>query len=97
MRTTSEIVELLRRYKEQYAEKYGIETLGLFGSVARGEQNEKSDIDIFIRLRRPDFLIRMEIKEELEHIFNSKIDLVPLFESMRALLRKNIEHDAIYI
>lgn len=97
MRTTTEIIEMLRRYKEQYAERYGIETLGLFGSVARGEQDEKSDIDVFIRLKRPDFLVRMEIKEELEQLFNSKIDLVPLFESMRVLLRKNIEHDAIYI
>ncbi|WP_455622300.1 nucleotidyltransferase family protein [Parabacteroides sp.] len=97
MRTTSEIVEMLRRYKEQSAGKYGIETLGLFGSVARGEQDEKSDIDVFIRLKRPDFLVRMEIKEELEHLFDRKIDLVPLFESMRVLLRKNIEHDAIYI
>lgn len=97
MRTTSEIIEMLRRYKEESAEKYGIETLGLFGSVARGEQDEKSDIDVFIRLKRPDFLVRMEIKEELEHLFDRKIDLVPLFESMRVLLRKNIEHDAIYI
>lgn len=97
MRTTTEIIEMLRRYKEESAEKYGIETLGLFGSVARGEQDEKSDIDLFIRLKRPDFLVRMEIKEELERLFDRKIDLVPLFESMRALLRKNIEHDAIYI
>lgn len=44
MKTTAEIIEILRDYKARSAEKYGIETLGLFGSVARGEQNEKSDI-----------------------------------------------------
>ncbi|MBP3641124.1 nucleotidyltransferase family protein [Parabacteroides johnsonii] len=97
MKTTAEIIEILRDYKARSAEKYGIETLGLFGSVARGEQNEKSDIDVFIRLRKPDFIIRMKIKEELERLFHSEIDLVPLFETMRVFLRKNIEHDAIYI
>lgn len=43
MKTTAEIVEILRDYKARSAEKYGIETLGLFGSVARGEQNENPD------------------------------------------------------
>lgn len=36
METTQEIVDRLRAYKEKFADKYGIEQLGLFGSVARG-------------------------------------------------------------
>lgn len=97
MKTTAEIIEILRDYKARSAEKYGIETLGLFGSVARGEQNEKSDIDVFIRLKKPDFFVRMAIKEELEHLFHTEIDLVPIFETMRMLLRNNIKQDAIYV
>ena len=87
----------MRDYKARSAEKYGIETLGLFGSVARGEQNEKSDIDVCIRLKKPDFFVRMAIKEELEHLFHTEIDLVPIFETMRTLLRNNIKQDAIYV
>lgn len=97
MKTTAEIVDILRDYKARSAEKYGIETLGLFGSVARGEQNEKSDIDVFIKLRHPNILTRIEIRHELEVLFSKKIDLVPLFDSMRALFRSTIEDDAIYI
>jgi len=97
MKTTAEIIEILRDYKARSAEKYGIETLGLFGSVARGEQNEKSDIDVFILLKKPDFFVRMAIKEELEHLFHTEIDLVPIFETMRMLLRNNIKQDAIYV
>ena len=97
MKTTAEIVEILRDYKARSAEKYGIEMLGLFGSVARGEQNEDSDIDVFVKLRIPDFFVRMKIKEELEHLFHTKIDLIPIFETMRALLQQNIKSDAIYI
>lgn len=97
MKTTAEVIEILRDYKARSAEKYGIETLGLFGSVARGEQNEESDIDVFIRLKTPDFFVRMEIKDDLEQLLHNKIDLVPLFNTMRTLLRKNIEHDGIYV
>lgn len=41
MKTTQEIITTLRDYKNRYADKYGIEVLGLFGSTARGEQDEK--------------------------------------------------------
>lgn len=97
MRSTSEIVEMLRRYKEQYAEKCGIETLGLFGSVARGEQDEKSDIDVFVKLRQTSYYTLMDIKDDLEQLFNKKIDLITIHEAMRALFKRNIEQDAIYI
>ncbi len=41
MKTTAEILDILRDFKAHYAEKYGIITLGLFGSAARGEHDEK--------------------------------------------------------
>ena len=46
-----------------------LKKLGLFGSVARGEQKEDSDIDICIKLQEPDYFTRMEIKEFLEKLF----------------------------
>ena len=45
MKTKDEIIAILRNFKEEFGERYGIEKLGLFGSVARGEQKEDSDID----------------------------------------------------
>ena len=61
MKTTSEIVEMLRDFKARSAEKYGIVTLGLFGSVARGEQREGSDIDVCLKLRETDYGTLMDI------------------------------------
>ena len=49
MKTTDEILELLRQFKSVAGEKYGIEQLALFGSAARGEQREDSDIDICVK------------------------------------------------
>ena len=78
MKTTAEIIEILRDYKARSAEKYGIETLGLFGSVAS-------------------YYTLMDIKDDLEQVFRQKVDLITLHETMRALFRRKIEQDAIYL
>lgn len=97
MNTTQEIVDLLRQFKRDAGEKYGIEQLALFGSVARGEQREDSDIDVCVKLRKTTFRTYMTIREELERLFRRKVDLLTLHENMRQLFRQNIERDAIYI
>lgn len=48
---TEEILDKLREYKAEKADVYGIETLGLFGSYARGEQVSDSDIDVCIKMK----------------------------------------------
>lgn len=97
MKTTSEILELLREFKRTSGEKYGIEKLALFGSAARGEQRDGSDIDVCVKFRKTTFRIYMAMMEELENLFRTKVDLVTLHGNMRELFRKNIEHDAIYV
>lgn len=97
MKTTVEILDILRDFKAHYAEKYGIITLGLFGSVARGEHDETSDIDICIKLQEPNFFIIQDIKEDLEKIFHTKADIISLGAIMRNFFKKSLEEDAIYI
>lgn len=97
MKTTAEIIEILRDFKVRSAEKYGIVTLGLFGSAARGEQQEGSDIDVCVKLNPNRYHTLMDIKEDLEELFCTKVDIVTLHETMRASFRRNIEQDAIYI
>lgn len=97
MKSTAEIVEILRHFKETRSETYGIERMALFGSAARGEQREGSDIDICVKLRKTTFRLYMSLREELERLFSAKIDLVTLHDNMRKLFRQNIERDAIYV
>lgn len=98
MKTTDEILELLRQFKRTAGEKYGIEQLALFGSAARGEQREDSDIDIGVKTHHSiDLFTLQDIREELEHLFHIKVDLLTLHENMRQMFRQNIERDAIYI
>lgn len=94
---TEEILQKLREYKAAKAEVYGIETLGLFGSCARGEQLPDSDIDVCLKLKKASFFDRMSIKDELEKIFNCKVDVISLGAMMRPLFRKNLERDAVFV
>lgn len=95
MKTASYYLKLIQRFKEQNAEKFGIKKIGIFGSVARGEQNENSDLDVFIDINDADYFRLCDIHDELEQICGCKVDLVNLHRFLRPLFMKNIERDAI--
>jgi uncharacterized protein len=46
-----ELIDILRNYKNERANYYGIMTIGIFGSTARGDAHEESDVDIVLRIR----------------------------------------------
>jgi predicted nucleotidyltransferase len=53
MKTIEEIKRILKEYKEEIREKYGVVIVGVFGSYVRGEQREKTDVYIIVELERP--------------------------------------------
>lgn len=75
MKSTSEYIRLLKQFKNANAAAYGIQKMGLFGSVARGEQREGSDVDVVYE-GAPNILLRSRMKRELEALFGCKVDLV---------------------
>lgn len=58
----NDILSFLRDFKTRCADKYGIISLGVFGSVARGEIHENSDVDIYVTTREPDPFVLAHIK-----------------------------------
>ena len=97
MKTKTEILQLLRRYKPKAQKKYGMTKIGIFGSVARGEQKEESDIDVCYEGEAPSFLTLDMIQSELEQLLGSKVDIVRVRENMNSLLRQRILKDGIYV
>ena len=87
MLTTVEYLSLLREYMRKNAAKYGISRMGIFGSVARGEQHEGSDVDICVEIDRPSIFTLVHIKEELEKLLKCPVDVVRLRNNMDELLR----------
>ena len=96
MKTTKEYLLLLRTYKLQSAIRYGISRIGIFGSVARGEQQEGSDVDVYVELSSPDLFCLVHIKEELQQLFGCPVDIVRLRDNMNELLKRSSIEEGIY-
>jgi len=90
-------IRLLEIFKEQNRQKYGIEAIGLFGSVARDEAKSSSDVDICIKTKKADLFAMVHIKEELQELMSSDIDIVRVREKMNPFLKNRIEKEAIYV
>lgn len=97
MISTKEIIMLLKKFKSESASKYGITSLGLLGSFARNQQQETSDVDVFVTLKESDFFVLERIKEELENLVQFPVDIVYYRGSLRNSFKQNIMNDAIYI
>lgn len=97
MKSLQEIIEILRIYKQETSTKYGIRKLGIFGSVARGEQTPNSDLDIFVDIQAPNPYILGDIHDDLEERTGYKIDLLRLRDNLNSLLYKNIQKDGILV
>jgi hypothetical protein len=77
MYTLEKILQLLRTKKPELEQKYSVSELGLFGSYARGDQTEQSDIDILVDFRKKiDGFQYVRLAHELEDLFSHKIDVV---------------------
>ncbi|MDL2243050.1 nucleotidyltransferase family protein [Bacteroidales bacterium OttesenSCG-928-K03] len=94
---TETYLNILKKYKQEYANKYGITRLGIFGSVARGEQTDNSDVDICVEIKKPDMFILIAIKDDLQNIFNRKVDIVRIRKNMNPYLLNTITKTAIYV
>ena len=97
MKTVAEYKKILSQFKKEFGPQFGIKELGIFGSVARGEQTENSDLDLFVSLEKVEPFIIFDLKEILESLCKCKVDLVRLRDSLRPALKRNILKDGIYV
>lgn len=90
-------LQLLKEMKPGIVERYGLISLGLFGSVARGESRPDSDVDVVVRLREPNLFYLVHIKEALEEALHEHVDIIHYREKMNDFLKKRIDRDVIYV
>jgi predicted nucleotidyltransferase len=77
MKTLEEIKEILIKQKPFLKDKYGVKDVGIFGSYVRGDQEDKSDLDILVEFDSPiGFFKLLELEEYLEEITGIKVELV---------------------
>lgn len=97
MKTKQEIIASLQVYKNELEKNFGIEQFALFGSYAKEEQNEQSDIDIVVlKMKQKNALTLVKAKNFLSHVLNNDVD-IGLYDSFRPFIRKQVEQEMIYV
>lgn len=75
------------------AEKYNLQSVGIFGSRSRGDNREDSDYDIFV-IGGLSLDEELKLESELQNVLNENVDVVKINENTDKLLLKNIVNDA---
>ena len=96
MLTKAEVLQKLSDHKGELQAKYLLKSIALFGSYARGEQTQESDIDVLVEFSEPVGFEFIDLLEELEKIFNQKVDLVSK-RGIKSHYLPDIEDDVIYV
>ena len=96
MKSLQDIRIILQRNKQYLFNDYPITSLAIFGSYARKEQHEKSDLDILVEFRDKIGVRFIDLAEEIEELIGSKVDLVSR-NGIKDKYFQAINSDLIYV
>ena len=91
-----QIIDKLKKLKPILKDKYGIEEFAVFGSVARGEDREDSDVDLVVFDMKKSYFDLLEAKYFLEDEIQKDVDL-GLFDGMKTFVKNRIKKDFVYV
>lgn len=97
MTDRNNILALLDGFLPYATSRYGITRFGVFGSVARGEQTDDSDVDICYEGRALSLLTMDLLQHELEELLGCKVDTVRVRDNMNPILRDRIRKEGVYV
>ncbi len=92
----NEILSTLRKHKSVLSEKYSIRRIAIFGSFARGDATESSDLDVMVELSQPIGLDFVSLGDELEEMLQIKVDLLSA-AALKDSLRNSVYEDIVYV
>jgi len=92
-----EILEAISRQKLYLHEKYHVKNIGVFGSVARDEQTENSDVDVLVEFESPiGFFEFVRMEDFLSGILRKKVDLVSR-KALKSAMKDDVLKETIYV
>lgn len=91
-----EVQSVLKQLKPQLMSKYGVSSLGLFGSIVRDDFTDQSDIDIVVEFSKPIDTDFFNLADELEEKLNRKVDLVSR-NGIKPRYYEAIEPEILYV
>ena len=97
MKTFEEIKKVLQKHREEFREQYGLKEIGIFGSYVKGEQKEKSDIDMLIELEKPIGFVRfMKLENALSQLLGVRVEMVTR-KALKSHIGKRILQEVKYV
>jgi len=97
MGTREQYLFLLHKFLAEQGAEYGITRIGIFGSIARGEQSAESDVDVLVEAPVLSLLSLIDIKHRLENLFGAPVDVVRKTEYMPIQFKSRIEKEVLYV
>ncbi len=96
MKSTQEYIDLLRAHSFELQTRFGISYMRIFGSVARGEQREDSDVDIFVEM--PATMKNVcGAQLFLEKLLGCNVDLIRKHDNLSTYFLNQVEKNGITI
>lgn len=98
VKNRDEVLFAIRSHKTKL-EKFGVTRIGIFGSAARDELTEKSDVDVLVEFAPGQITLTnfMGVKFLLEDTFGRKVDLATHNSLKKPLLWKSVAQDLFYV
>jgi len=90
------ILKILAEHQNEFESRFDVASLSIFGSVAREDATEQSDIDILVSfIKTPGIFGFLELKAYLEKILECSVDLVTK-NALKKQLREQILEEAVH-
>ena len=96
MKTREEYIALITSHAEELQNTFGITSLRLFGSAARNQHHDGSDVDIYVEMP-PKFSLVVRLKSYLEDLLGCPVDIIRKHQHLNPFLLKEIERDGIEV
>ena len=91
------IIKKLHRAYPHFSRTYNVRSLGLFGSVVRGDVRRSSDVDILVQFRKtPGFFEFLALEDELSELVGARVDLVEK-KSLKPAIGKRVLRETVRI
>jgi predicted nucleotidyltransferase len=90
-----EIIDLIKSHANDIKTLFSVRRIGIFGSFARGEQKDSSDVDILVEFEKPTFRNFMNLSFYLEDLLEREVDLVTV-KGLHPRIRPYVEKDVIW-
>lgn len=88
-------LKILKANEKEVKRKFSVRKIGIFGSYARGEEKETSDVDVLVEFEEPTFRNFMGLVFFLEELFDREVDLVTV-KGLSPYIRPYVEGEVVW-